>query len=515
MNGLWYEKVSYEDAKDLIKESLANTVSSFVIAGYWLKYIRDKKEYEKEGYSSLWEMAEREFGLKESEASRAMGMNDKYSVDGNSPIMLEKYQRYNKSQLQEMLTMTEEQLEKVTVDMKVQELRQMKKTGATPEELAMLREVLVSYVQKEYVDIFMNSQGRELSGLIKEKLERDVPVKYGNKVFFTGDDKDELVERTTGGVIATYAPEVAVGIILEEYRKLHEVRQIKKAPEIKGLCDDAYCSECGAGLNEPDSGLEVSHMCPKCGQAVDWSGYGEKVSVKVSQEPVNTELDALLKVENTEEPVATSQEPVNTESDVLLETEIIEEIEEDVEEIIDTLKFEVLDSEEEETEIIIEGEFREILVEEVQEELSAYGLPETEYPEGSSLSIVGCGQKYNCFSCAQDCGIRQEKRYCVEAPLGNPFTCTTMNVLELLKEEFGDTCQFINHELAEHTSGSMESRPCCKSCQVKVCGYRCGRTAHPKTDEINMVEVKDIQTAAVENNELDQTRRILEKEKNF
>ena len=48
MEGLWYEKVSYEDAKDLIKESLANTVSSFVVAGYWLKYIRNKKAYEKE-----------------------------------------------------------------------------------------------------------------------------------------------------------------------------------------------------------------------------------------------------------------------------------------------------------------------------------------------------------------------------------------------------------------------------------------------------------------------------------
>ena len=141
MNELWYEKVSYEDAKDLIKESLANTVSSFVAAGYWLKYIRDKKAYEKEGYSSLWEMAEKEFGLKESEASRAMGMNDKYSVDGNSPIMLEKYVRYNKSQLQEMLTMTEEQLEKVTADMKIQELRQLKKTGATPEEYGKLHEL--------------------------------------------------------------------------------------------------------------------------------------------------------------------------------------------------------------------------------------------------------------------------------------------------------------------------------------------------------------------------------------
>ena len=146
MNEVWYRKVSYEDAKDLVKESLSNTVGAFITAGYWLKYIRDQKEYEKEGYSSLWEMAEKEFGLKESEASRAMGMNDRYSLDGNSPFMLEKYCGYNKSQLQEMLTMTEEQLEQVTTDMKVYQMRQLKKTGATEEQqsVAMSQEPVIT-----------------------------------------------------------------------------------------------------------------------------------------------------------------------------------------------------------------------------------------------------------------------------------------------------------------------------------------------------------------------------------
>lgn len=518
MDELWYEKVSYEDAKDLIKESLANTVSSFVVAGYWLKYIRDKRTYEKEGYSSLWEMAEKEFGLKESEASRAMSMNDKYSVDGNTPVMQEKYIGYNKSQLQEMLTMTEEQLEKATADMKVQELRQLKKTGATPEELEMLREVLVHYARTAYADIcktFMELGG-EVSEIIKEKLECDVPLICGNKVFFTGDDKDdkdEMVERITGEVLATYSPDVAVGMILEEYQKLHEVRQIKRKPDIRGLCDDAYCSECGCSLNEPDSGLEVSIICPRCGQAVDWSDYGEKECVKEPGEPVNTESDEHLEEKSEAEPVATSQEPVNTESDVLLEAEIVEEIETEEEEIIEHLEFDVLDDEEgEEKEeiIILDGEFREIPV---VEEVSAYGLAKTEYPVGSSISTKGCGHKYSCFSCAKECGIRQEGRYCLEAPMGNPFACTTMNVMELLKEEMGDICQFVNQELAYHTAGSQEPRPCCKSCQVEVCGYRCNRSAHTKISEEDTAGYEDTNPAAVETSELDQTKKILEKEK--
>ena len=514
MGELWYKKVSYEDAKDLIKESLANTVSSFIAAGYWLKYIRDKKSYEKEGYSSLWEMAEQEFGLKESEASRAMGMNDKYSVAGNSPVMLEKYIGYNKSQLQEMLTMTEKQLEKATVDMKVQELRQLKKTGATPEELGMLREVLAYYAGTAYVEIYKVSgeTEREVSGIIKEKLEGDVPVKYENKVFFTGDDKDELVERITGEVLATYTPDVAVGMILEEYLKLYEVRQRKRKPDIRGICDDAYCSECGKELNEPDSGLEVSIMCPRCGQVVDWSGYESIESGKEPQKPVFTECEEVFKEEVEREFVATSQEPVFTESDVLLETEILEEIEQEKEEIVEYLDFEILDQEEEEKEdiTIVDGEFREIPV---VEETSAYGFPKTVYPEGSSISTKGCGHKYNCFCCAQECGIRQEDRYCVETPMGNPFTCTTMNILDLLEVEMGDVCQFVDHELACHTAGGQEPVPCCKLCQVEICGYRCGRSAHPKIDEKDVVEVKDTQMAAVEKSELYQIKKILETEK--
>lgn len=517
---VWYKNASYEEKIELAREKLSNMVGSFVEAGYWIRSIWEDEECRKHGYATIWEMAEAEFGLKKSEASRAINMNKKYSAGGNSPIILEKYCMYSKSQLQEMLTIKNEELEqKVTADMTVEEIRQLKKTGATAEELEMLREVLVFYVRIAYADIFVDAQkqDREISQIIKEKLDWGVPVKFGNKVFFTGDGKDELVERVTGEVLATYSSDVAVGMLLEEYHKLHEIRQMKKKPDIRGLCDDAYCSECGVSLNEPDSGLEVSIICPSCGQAVDWSDYDGKECVKEPGEPVNTESDGYLEEKSESEPVATSQEPVNTESDVLLEAEIIEEIEAEEEEIVEYLDFEVLDEEDREKEeiTIIDGEFREIPIEEVQQEVSAYGLPKTEYPEGSSLSTKGCGHKYSCFSCAQECGIRQENRYCREAPLGTPFSCTTMNVLELLEAEIGDVCQFVNHELACYTTGSHEPVPCCKSCQVEVCGYRCNRSAHAKISEEDAAGLKDTEMAAVENNELVDIKKILESEQSL
>ena len=64
-----------------------------------------------------------------------MAVNDRFSADGNSPNLAAEYQAYNQSQLIEMVTMTGEQLEQVTPDMTVWELREMKQEEETePEE---------------------------------------------------------------------------------------------------------------------------------------------------------------------------------------------------------------------------------------------------------------------------------------------------------------------------------------------------------------------------------------------
>lgn len=127
---------------------------------------------------------------------------------------------------------------------------------------------------------------------------------------------------------------------------------------------------------------------------------------------------------------------------------------------------------------IIDGEYTELEGEKSvatsQLEKSPYGLEKTEYPEGSLLTTPGCGNKYDCFSCAQDCNIRQEDRYCVLAPLGNPFPCTTIAVLDNLKEEVGDKCQFVNNDIASNKAGNGEADPCCRDCK-ELCGYRCQR----------------------------------------
>lgn len=250
--GLWddHRNISLTEAENIIKSNLNGCARNFVAIGFYLKDIRDNETYRKGGYESISDFAQDKLQMAKSTVSRFMAINDRFSVNGNTPVLMDKYLDYGSGKLQEMLTMTDEE-------------------------------------------------------------------------------------------IANINPETTV----------KEIREIKK--------------------NRCDAQLEPEKPLP----------------------------------------------------------------------------------------------------------LSAVGKPKKVYPEGSALSTPGCEGGYSCFSCGRDCQTRQEGRYCVDAPLGNPFTCTTMNVHENLRTDIGDKCMFVNLDLARIRSGDKEPVPCCKECTEK-CGYECNRSAH-------------------------------------
>ena len=125
--GKWYEDVPYLECKSIIRERLNSMSKDFIAIGYYLKYIRDKKLYKADGYTSIWEFAEDNYGIKTSTASRWMAMNDKFSQDGNTPLLDDRYQDFGKSQLQEMLYLDDEQMEQAKPDMPAKEIRAIRK----------------------------------------------------------------------------------------------------------------------------------------------------------------------------------------------------------------------------------------------------------------------------------------------------------------------------------------------------------------------------------------------------
>lgn len=128
----WCRQITCDDAKKLIRENIVSIAKSFIAVWYYLKIARDAELYREDHYTSIWDFAYAEFGLSKSAASRYMNMNDRFSLDGNSPVVDQKYKDFSKSKLQEMLSLTDEQLEQVTPEMKVQEIRAMRAPKEIP-----------------------------------------------------------------------------------------------------------------------------------------------------------------------------------------------------------------------------------------------------------------------------------------------------------------------------------------------------------------------------------------------
>lgn len=160
---------------------------------------------------------------------------------------------------------------------------------------------------------------------------------------------------------------------------------------------------------------------------------------------------------------------------------------------------------------IQDAEYRELeTTEEVatsQPIVSAYGLEKTKYPEGSLLTTVGCGHRYDCFSCAQECDIRQEMRYCRTTLLIDPFGCDTMGLIEDLKANVGDRCQFVNNALAFHTQGTNEADPCCRECN-EDCEYRCERSRRDGTTDPQEADSPEISETVSDDRVVDELTEI-------
>lgn len=121
------QEMGYRDSLDIIKDESVKIQKSFVKIGWYLKHIRDNELYLEDGYADINECAAAQLGYSQSSVSRFINICEKFSKDHNSPELDEKYSGFDKSQMFEMLPLEPEQLEKVTPDMTVKKIREIKK----------------------------------------------------------------------------------------------------------------------------------------------------------------------------------------------------------------------------------------------------------------------------------------------------------------------------------------------------------------------------------------------------
>lgn len=123
--------MEYQELKSVIRDHLSSAAEDFFTVGYFLRKISENALFTEDGYESIWEFAKAEYGLSASSASRFMAINARFSIDGGEH-MAEKYIGMGVSRLQEMLGLPDEDLEKVTQETTVREIRAMKKKQEEP-----------------------------------------------------------------------------------------------------------------------------------------------------------------------------------------------------------------------------------------------------------------------------------------------------------------------------------------------------------------------------------------------
>lgn len=123
--------MDYKELKAGISSHLNAAAEDFFMVGYFLRQISENALFTEDGYKNIWEFAKGEYGLSTSSASRFMAINARFSLDGGEH-MAEKYIGMGVSKLQEMLSLPDDELEKVTQETTVREIRALKAQATKP-----------------------------------------------------------------------------------------------------------------------------------------------------------------------------------------------------------------------------------------------------------------------------------------------------------------------------------------------------------------------------------------------
>ena len=113
--------------KQRLRQELLGVKQSFVRIGYVLRQIEDQKLYEQDGYKSIAEFAQAEYGLGASITSRFISINREYSVGGYSEHLREEYAELGRSQLEEMLKLSDSDRQMIQPETAREDIRDLKR----------------------------------------------------------------------------------------------------------------------------------------------------------------------------------------------------------------------------------------------------------------------------------------------------------------------------------------------------------------------------------------------------
>lgn len=126
MNEVLYTK-SFSEWQQELDTELVKSAESFVKIGYLLKVARDTDILANTGYANVVEFAKARYGLDKTQVSRFIHINDRFSEDGNSAELQDRYKGMGYAKLTIMLQLPDEINEEISTDFSKAEIEDIKK----------------------------------------------------------------------------------------------------------------------------------------------------------------------------------------------------------------------------------------------------------------------------------------------------------------------------------------------------------------------------------------------------
>lgn len=172
--------------KEALRKDLVTTAEAFVRIGYRLRKIRDTKAYERDGYKSLGEFAEKEYGIGKSTTSTFIKIHEEFGKGSESMELQDRYKGMGSTILAEMLKLPDSDRELITENTTRAQIREIKSFNKeTPGGDMELKEVIIEFFRKKpnVLNDFYASEAY-ITGKLEELVEILNPS--GNTMFRMG-----------------------------------------------------------------------------------------------------------------------------------------------------------------------------------------------------------------------------------------------------------------------------------------------------------------------------------------
>lgn len=263
----------YIQCKNDIKNNLGSIVKSFVRIGWLLTRIDKSGAYKNDGYNTISEFAQAEYGMNKSGTSRFMRIYEKYSVPGDTPELKDEYKDFNQSQLTEMLQIPEEDYAMLHPEANKEDFRELKRfnkeNDSNPENLWSWKEAktpeekMKATIQeffRENKEILNDFYGKNLS--VKDLAEEICPS--GSRSYRKGTVFLMFYSLDQGIMVKIFG-EAPTKMTYQEFAD--HTKQIFDTAATGGRTWDSYFGERNVEpdktLEEPDHSGEDTSMVPE------------------------------------------------------------------------------------------------------------------------------------------------------------------------------------------------------------------------------------------------------------